>query len=86
VAYNLQIDCNQIKLSEKYESVTQKVFLFIEEVGQNAKQLQHARLSYHVRWPSGISLQMFLSICGVSLSIAATILSFSSSRKIIGML
>jgi hypothetical protein len=29
----------------EYESVTQKVLLFLEPMLQNAKQLQHARLS-----------------------------------------
>jgi hypothetical protein len=32
----------------KYESVTQNVLLFIETILQNAKQLQHAHLSWHV--------------------------------------
>jgi hypothetical protein len=36
-----------MKLLTKYESVTQKVLLRIESMLQNAKQLQHARLSWH---------------------------------------
>jgi hypothetical protein len=32
----------------EYESVTQKVLLLIESMQQNAKQLQHAHLSWHV--------------------------------------
>jgi hypothetical protein len=38
-----------IKLLTEYESVTQKVLLFIETILQNAKQLQHERLSSYVR-------------------------------------
>jgi hypothetical protein len=38
----------------EYESVTQNVLLFIKPILQNAKQLQHARLSWHTRCPSGI--------------------------------
>jgi hypothetical protein len=34
----------------KYESVTQKVSLPVQSVIQNAKQLQHARLSWHVKF------------------------------------
>jgi hypothetical protein len=32
----------------EYESVTEKVLLLTESVLQNAKRLQHARLSWHV--------------------------------------
>jgi hypothetical protein len=32
----------------EYETVDQKVLLYIESILQNAKQLQHARLSYPV--------------------------------------
>jgi hypothetical protein len=48
VAYNFQTGNNQIKLLTEYESVTQKVLLLIESILKNAKQLQHARLSWHV--------------------------------------
>jgi hypothetical protein len=36
---------NKKKLLTKYENVTQKVLLPVESILQNAKQLQHARLS-----------------------------------------
>jgi hypothetical protein len=36
----------------EYENVTRKVLLLIESMLQNAKQLQHARLSWLVRCPS----------------------------------
>jgi serine/threonine protein kinase len=54
VDYNFKTGNNNIKLLTEYESVIQKVLLPIESVLQNAKQLQHARLSWHVRCPSGI--------------------------------
>jgi hypothetical protein len=53
-AYNFQNGSKKIKLLTKYEGVTQKVLLFIESMLQKAKQLQHARLSWRVRCPSGI--------------------------------
>jgi hypothetical protein len=34
----------------KYESVTQKVLLSIESILQNAEQLQHVCLSWHIRF------------------------------------
>jgi hypothetical protein len=34
----------------EYESATQKVVLFIESVLQSGKQLQHARLSWYMRF------------------------------------
>jgi hypothetical protein len=34
----------------EYVNVTQKVVLIIESILQNAKQLQHAPLSWHVRF------------------------------------
>jgi hypothetical protein len=46
VAYNFQTRNNKIKLLLQYESVTQKVLISLESVMQNAKQLQHARLSW----------------------------------------
>jgi hypothetical protein len=52
---NFQIGSNKTKLLTEYESVTQNVLLFIEPMLQNAKQLQHALLSWHVRCPSGFS-------------------------------
>jgi hypothetical protein len=54
VAYNFQTRSNKIKLLTEYESVTQKVLIPLESILQNAKQLQHMRLSWHVRCPSGI--------------------------------
>jgi hypothetical protein len=54
VAYNFQTGHNKIKLRMEYESVTQKALLFIDSMLQNAKQLQYARISWHVRYPSGI--------------------------------
>jgi hypothetical protein len=45
---------NKIKLLTEYESVTQEVSLLIKAILQNAKQLKHARLSWHVRHASGI--------------------------------
>jgi hypothetical protein len=38
--------------SAEYERVTQKVLTPLESILQNAKQLQHACLSWHVRCPS----------------------------------
>jgi hypothetical protein len=49
-----------MKLLMEYESVTQKVLLLIESILQNAKQLQHTCISWHVRCPSGIQ---FTSKC-----------------------
>jgi hypothetical protein len=54
VAYNFQTRKNKIKLLMEYESVTRKVLISLESILQNAKQLHHARLSWHVRCPSGI--------------------------------
>jgi hypothetical protein len=73
MAYNFQTRNNKIKLLTEYESVTQKVLISLESILQNAKQLQHACLLWHTRCPSGISisLQVFSSICGVTVSIAA---------------
>jgi hypothetical protein len=50
VAYfNFQTGNKKIKLLTEYESVTKKkVLLPVESTLQNAKQLQHARLSCHV--------------------------------------
>jgi hypothetical protein len=45
MAHNFQIENNKIKLLMENENVTQNVLLFIESMLQNAKQLQHARLS-----------------------------------------
>jgi hypothetical protein len=39
----------------EYENITQKVLLLIESILENAKQLQHARLS----WPCGFHLFQF---------------------------
>jgi hypothetical protein len=45
----------------EYECVTQKVLLLIESILQNAKQLQHARLSWYVKCPSFLdSINNFL--------------------------
>jgi hypothetical protein len=84
VACNFQNGKYKIKLLAEYESLTQQVLLFVESVLQNAKQLQHMHLSWHVRYPSGIQFppQVFSSICGLTVSIAETILIFSSSRKV----
>jgi hypothetical protein len=38
-----------MKLLTEYESVTQKVLIFLESRLQSAKQLQHALLSWYVR-------------------------------------
>jgi hypothetical protein len=43
-----------MKLLTEYESETQEVLLLVYSVLQNTKQLQHARLSWHVRCPSGV--------------------------------
>jgi hypothetical protein len=40
----------------EYESVTKIVFLFIESMPQNAKQLEHVHLSQYVRFQSGTHL------------------------------
>jgi hypothetical protein len=63
----------------EYEIVTQKVLLHLESILQNAKQLQHARLSWHVKCPRGIQFpsNCSSSICGVTVSIAATTLPVS---------
>jgi hypothetical protein len=53
MAYNFQAG-NKIKLLTEYESATQKILLLMESMLQNAKQLQHARLSWRVRCPSGV--------------------------------
>jgi hypothetical protein len=50
----------------EYENITQKVSLILESNLQNAKQFQHARFSWRVKCPSGISLQVFSGICGVT--------------------
>jgi hypothetical protein len=56
MTYNFQTGKNKIKMLTEYENVTQKVLLlvFSESMLQNSKELQHARLSWHVRCPSGI--------------------------------
>jgi hypothetical protein len=54
VAYNFQTRKKKIEVLTEYESITQKVLLCIEYILQNVKALQHARLSWHVRCPSGI--------------------------------
>jgi hypothetical protein len=48
MACNFQAGNNKLKLLTEYESVTQKVSLPIESILQDPKQLQHARLSWHV--------------------------------------
>jgi archaellum component FlaC len=45
MACNFEIENNKIKLLTEYENVTQKVLILAESMLQNAKQLQHARLS-----------------------------------------
>jgi hypothetical protein len=45
MTYNFQIEEVKVKLLTEYQSVTQKVFLLTESMLQNAKQLQHSRLS-----------------------------------------
>jgi hypothetical protein len=47
VTYKFQTENNKIKLLTEYENVAQKVLLDIELILQNAKQLQHARFSWH---------------------------------------
>jgi hypothetical protein len=54
VVYNIQTGNSKIKLFSEYESVTQKVLMAIESILQNCKQLQHARLSWNVGYPSDI--------------------------------
>jgi hypothetical protein len=49
VAYNIEI-WGKIKLLMEYENTAQKVLLITEQMLQNAKRLQHARLSWHVRY------------------------------------
>jgi hypothetical protein len=62
MTYNFHIEYNTVKLLREYESVTQTVFLNIEVILQNVKQLQNARLSCHVRCPSGIQFpSMYIS-------------------------
>lgn len=61
-----------------------KVLLFIESMLQNVKQLKHARLSCHVRCPSGIHVPSESSpaFAVLSVSIAVTILNFNSSVEV----
>jgi hypothetical protein len=54
VDYNFQTRNNKIKLLMEYKIVTQEALLHIEQIPQIIKQLQHERLSLHVRCPSGI--------------------------------
>jgi hypothetical protein len=90
VEYNIQTGKKNIKLLMEYENVTQTVLLFIESIVHDAKTLQHARLPWHVRYSSGIQFLSLCSphICGVTVSIGATILhvSFISSREVKGVL
>jgi hypothetical protein len=86
MAYNFQTGSNRIKLLMEYECVTQLISLCIEPILQNATQLQHARLSWHVRCPSD---DQFPSKCSpafavLTVSIAATLISFTSSREVTG--
>jgi hypothetical protein len=48
MACNFQTGSNKIKMLEEYESVTQNVSLYIELILKNAKQLQHAGLSWRI--------------------------------------
>jgi hypothetical protein len=48
MGHNFEIGSNKIKLLTEYGSVTQNVSLLIESILQNAKQLQRARLSWHM--------------------------------------
>jgi hypothetical protein len=51
----------------EYESVSQKVLLLRESILQNAKQLQRARLSWHVRCRSFLdSIKHLPAKCPVS--------------------
>jgi hypothetical protein len=50
MAYNFQTGNNKIKLLTEYENVTQEVLLLIELILLNAKQRQHARTSWHLRF------------------------------------
>jgi hypothetical protein len=54
MAYNFQTGKNKIKILTKYVSVTQKVLLLVEAILQNAKQIQHVYISWHIRFPRGI--------------------------------
>jgi hypothetical protein len=47
--YNFQTGDNEIKLLMENKKQTQEVLLFTESILLNAKQLQHAQLSWHVR-------------------------------------
>jgi hypothetical protein len=51
VDYNSEIENNKIKLLTEYENVSQRDLLLIESILRNARQLQHARLSWLVRCP-----------------------------------
>jgi hypothetical protein len=50
MAYNFQTGSKKIKLLMEYDSVPQQVLLLIEPILRHVKQLQHARLSWHVRF------------------------------------
>jgi hypothetical protein len=50
MTYNFQIENNKIKLLTEYENVTQEVLVLLESILLNAKQLQHASPSWHLRF------------------------------------
>jgi hypothetical protein len=50
MAYNFQTKGNKIKLLKEYEIETQQVSLTVQSILQDAKELQHTRLCYHVRF------------------------------------
>jgi hypothetical protein len=70
----------KIKLLTEYDSVTQEVLLSVESIMQNAKQLQICApfLACKMSKWYPIMLQVFSSICNVTVLIRATILGFSS--------
>jgi hypothetical protein len=79
VAYKFQTRNNKVKLLMEYESVTQEVLL---PENQYCGMLNNFIMcAFHGTQDFRTvlnSLQVFFSICGVTVSIAATILSFSS--------
>jgi hypothetical protein len=52
VAYNVEIGSNKIKMLKEYENIAQTLLLLLEQMLQNAKQLQHSRFTWHVKYPS----------------------------------
>jgi hypothetical protein len=53
---------NKINLLIEYKNIIRKVLSLMDSILQNAKQLQHARLSWHLRCPSGIEFSYDINL------------------------